>query len=299
MDRRLQLKFLKPGLHTTIQDHGREHFRAFGVPKAGPMDVASAKLANWLVGNPESAPLMEITMVGPVIQIQGQGQIAFTGAPFKLNLNHYPLSMNQSIELSGQHELTIEKALKGCRCYMAVAGNWGLSSWLDSCSASPQSGRDLTPDSIIEKGTTLLIHNPEPVASRSVSRPWKEVSIAATIRVLAGPEYSMFNTAAIKEFLGRKFTISPQSNRMGYRLDSPLANYSSPVEVISSGVVPGTIQVTHSGQLIILLADAQTTGGYPRIANVISVDQDKLAQMRPGDSFSFRVISLKEAYEVF
>jgi antagonist of KipI len=119
------------------------------------------------------------------------------------------------------------------------------------------------------------------------------------IRVLAGPEYSTFNTAAIKEFLGRRFTISPQSNRMGYRLNSPLDNYRTPVEVISSGVVPGTIQVTHSGQLIILLADAQTTGGYPRIANVISVDQDKLAQMRPGDSFSFRLISLKEAYEVF
>ena len=298
MVKQLQLKILKSGLQTTIQDHGREHFRAFGVPKSGPMDLASAQLANWLVGNPESAPLMEITMVGPDIQFQGQGQIAFAGAPFKVILDGQSLPFNRSIEIDGQHNLTIGKAPKGCRCYMAIAGNWGLSSWLDSCSASPQSGTELTPDSVIEKGTTITIYNAKPVGLRSVSRPWIEAP-KPVVRVLAGPEYHLFSTSAIKELLGEEFTITPQSNRMGYRLNNPLDNYRTPVEVISSGVVPGTIQVTHSGQLIVLLADAQTTGGYPRIANVISADQDKLAQMRPGDSFSFRLISLKEAYELF
>ena len=297
MDRSLELTVLKAGLLTTIQDQGRESARAYGVPKAGPMDTSSAKLANWLVGNPESTPVVEFTMNGPVIELNGAGLIAVTGASFKTSLDDILLPQNTSFEVNGRHRLTIGQAQSGCRGYMAVAGNWEIDTWLGSCSTSPQNAAQLTPDSIVSVGQSFTVISSKNIESRSV-KP-SAVAIAETVRVISGPEYHLFDVSTIKEFLVRKYSVLHQSNRMGYRLEDSLTDYVAPIEVISSGVVPGTIQVTHSGQLIILMKDAQTTGGYPRIANVISADQDKLGQMKPGDSFTFRLVSLNHAYEVF
>jgi len=205
------------------------------------------------------------------------------------------LPLNEAIAIKGTHSLSLGNVQSGCRGYLAIAGSWKLQQWLGSCSTSPQNGLELTPDSCIKKGTRITVVSGDQNFPMDLQLPKPLKS--AVIRILAGPEYNLLNTAVIKELLSRKFTISNQSNRMGYRLESSLANYQTPLEVISSGVVPGTIQVTHSGQLIVLMADAQTTGGYPRIANVISDDQDSLAQMKPGDQFRFRLVSLDEAYQ--
>jgi len=298
MDNRIQLTFLKPGLQTTIQDHGREAFRAFGVPQGGPMDLSSAKLANWLVGNPELNPMLEFTLVGPSIQLDGEGHISLTGAHFKTQLDHQPLQQNATVHIKGSHLLTVGRAEYGCRGYMAIAGSWQLKPWLNSCSTPTQLGKGITNDSTIAKGSRFSVYNNKKIPEKSVVTAHLINHPLEPIRVLPGPEYSQFSTRYIKEFLGCQFTVGNQSSRMGYRLDNLLSEYISPIEVISSGVVPGTVQVTHSGQLIILMADAQTTGGYPRIANVISADLDKLAQMKPGDNLRFRLASLKEAYEV-
>ena len=155
-------------------------------------------------------------------------------------------------------------------------------------------GNKFAVNSIIEIGSVLSVINRRKVGLKSALKSTQEQKSVEVIRVLAGPEYSLFSTANIKDFLGKPYAITSQSNRMGYRLDFPLSNYTSPIEVISSGVVPGTIQVTNSGQLIILMADAQTTGGYPRIANVPREDQDKLAQLRPGKHIRFKLVSLND-----
>ncbi len=282
-------------MQTTVQDHGRMSYRAFGVPKSGPMDAGSARKANLLVGNPDFNPVLEFTLQGPVIELLGQGYIAVTGGVFDLKLNQQSIPQNQAIELKGKNKLAIGSAQLGCRGYIAVAGEWLLSPWLESCSTAPQNTAQLTPDSLIQKGSEISI--------KSMVRDLLEFDIPATsapsgvIRILAGPEYHLIDTDSIKELFKTTFTISSQSNRMGYRLNAPLSRYQEPVDIISSAVVPGTIQLTNSGQLIILMADAQTTGGYPRIANVVSADLDVLGQMKPGDQIRFQLVSLKHVFQ--
>ena len=263
------------------------------------MDSGAAHLANWMVGNPEFNPVLEFTLVGPSIQLEGEGHICLTGSHFEAKLDHQRIPQNATVPIKGSHLLTMGRAEFGCRGYLAVAGSWQLKSWLHSCSTPAQMGKGIPDDNIIVKGSRFSVFNSKKVPKKSVVKSHPINKLVETIRVLPGPEYSQFETHSIKEFLGRQFKVGNQSSRMGYRLDTPLSEYNSPIEVISSGVVPGTIQVTHSGQLIVLMVDAQTTGGYPRIANVISADFDKLAQMKPGDHLKFCLVSLKEAFEVF
>ena len=293
MDRKIQLSIINPGLQTTVQDQGREKYRAYGVPRSGPMDVRSARLANLVVGNPEFNPVLEFTLKGPTIKLEGYGNIAITGGRFELLLDHRQISHDQSIEVAGTHTLSIGHVQSGCRGYLAVGGDWQIESWLESYSTSPQNARQLTPESVIAKGTTISVLTP--------NRETPKFNLPVTsldqgvIRIMAGPEYHRIDTDTIKEFLKNRYTISTHSNRMGYRLDNSLSNYKQPIEIISSGVMPGTIQLTDSGQLIVLMADAQTTGGYPRIANVLSTDLDLLGQMKPGDQFRWELVSMNEA----
>ena len=295
MNNPLRITIIRPGLHTTVQDHGRLKYRAFGVPVSGPMDIGSASLANRLVGNSKFNPLLEFTIQGPVLELSGQGHIAITGGHFEALLDQSPMPRNKAIEIDGNRKLSIGNVRSGCRGYLAVGGQWQIKPWLGSCSTAPHNAAQLTPESVIERGSTITVM----VKSRSIPEADipDEPSYTDTIRILAGPEYHRIDTACIKELLDKQFTISNHSNRMGYRLESALSNYQQPLEIISSGVVPGTIQLTDSGQLIVLMADAQTTGGYPRIANVVSADLDLLGQMKPGDDFRLRLVSFNDAYQ--
>jgi len=292
----LKIVCVKPGLQTTVQDSGRDGFQSFGVPIAGPMDRKAAINANRLVGNPDYYPVMEFAVLGPTLEFSGAGVIALTGGPFDCNLDQEPVTWYKPIKLDGTKVLTVGRVAKGCRGYLAVGGKWELESWLNSCSASPQFGSLLTPDSIMSAGKIIRVYA-EATASGAVPETIPERK-GSLLRILAGPEYHQLDTPVIKDILNRDFIISPQSNRMGYRLGPGLISYQDPLEIISSGVVPGTIQLVPSGELIILLADAQTTGGYPRVAHVIRDDQDKLAQMKPDDSVRFKLVSLKEAHKL-
>jgi antagonist of KipI len=294
MSKILKLNIVKPGLHTTVQDQGREAYRAYGIPASGPMDRDSAYLANHLLGNPPDNPVLEFTMIGPEIILEGQGQIAITGGKFDTRLDQDPLGTRQVVAIDGTHRLAIGRVLTGCRGYLAVAGTWNIGRWLGSCSTAAQNPGLVTPESHISKGMIIRV---QPSGSLHLPEITSETDHDGSklIRVIAGPEYDHFDTATIMQLLGDHFTVSNESNRMGYRLNPSLDDYSAPPEIISSGVVPGTIQVAHSGQLIILMNDAQTTGGYPRIANVLSADLSKMGQRAPGDPIKFRLISFNEA----
>lgn len=291
---KLKVTILNPGIQSTIQDHGRKAFHSFGVPVSGPLDRYAAAQANRLVGNPDSNSLLEFTLIGPEVELDGHGLIVITGGSFPFTVNDKPASANQAIEVKGRTILKIGKANLGCRGYLAISGSWLLDPWLDSCSTSPQFGNHLTAQSVMEKGSAFLVE----VLKLTSSSPFRQrIDIGDNIiRVLAGPEYHALDTDVIVQLFEKEFKISPQSNRMGFRMENPVSGYRDPIELISSGVVPGTIQLMPSGHLIVLMADAQTTGGYPRIAHVIQEDQDKLAQMKPGGLVRFGLISLKEAH---
>ncbi|MTI30759.1 biotin-dependent carboxyltransferase family protein [Xanthovirga aplysinae] len=290
--------FKKPGLQTMVQDLGRVGFQAFGVPTSGVMDKSSAKIANWLVGNPRENPVLEITLLGPQIEIKGNCQIALTGGNLSPTLNGNPIPMYETIQVDSGSILSFGRKLGGCRTYLAIRGKWQIKKWLGSYSASAHSGLELTPDSIIQKNSSLQVLSQLPISKRLYSKEQRPIySRSVRVRVLPGPEFDSFSPLAIGHFFSRGYQLTPDSNRMGYRLDGQIKDFNPKREVISSGIIPGTIQITNSGQPIILLADAQTTGGYFRLVNVISHDLDKLAQLMPGDEVWFSLISLEEAKE--
>lgn len=297
MTKILKLSITKPGLHTTIQDHGRWPYRAFGIPAAGPMDWESARRANLLLGNPPDNPVMEFTMIGPVIELEGEGHFVLTGGELSAQFDGKPLLINKVTPITGKLTLSIGRVLTGCRGYLAVAGSWNLSRWLGSCSTAAQNPDLVTPESYIRKGLTITVEQTRPVDLPEIATA-VETDTSPEISIIPGPEYNQFGIFTIKEFLDNQFTVSSESNRMGYRLNPLLSDYSASLEIISAGVVPGTVQVTHSGQLIILMNDAQTTGGYPRIANVVSADLSRLGQKAPGASIKFKLTSLNDTPEV-
>ena len=291
---KINLHIVHPGLQTTIQDQGRHHYAAYGVPIGGALDRYAAQLGNWLVDNPLDHPVLEITYSGPKILIQGGCQIAITGANITPHINEQPIPLWQTITLSDTTTLSFGQLKDGCRCYLAIRGNWNIPTWLGSYSTL--SYGDVT--SALDKGDTLEIHLYPPIETKTFQPPFT-YSNHIEVRVLPGPEFSWFTPASLNNLISQNYRLSPQCNRMGYRLEGQPLKLKEKKEMISSGIIPGTIQVTGSGHPIILLADAQTTGGYPRIANVISTDVDTLAQLKPGDEVKFKIVPLSEAQELY
>ncbi len=287
--------FQKAGLQTTIQDKGRIGYQSYGVPVSGVMDKKAAALANELVENTPETPVLEITLLGPTIKIMGDCQIAITGADLSPKVNQQPILLYKTIQLKDGDTLSFGAVKNGCRAYLAIRGNWQIKKWLDSYSALPYSGDAAMPDSLIQKGTTLQVETIPAIAIKNIPKDAQpNFRKRVRIRVLPGPEFEEFSPYTIAYFFSRGYQLTNDSNRMGYRLDATLIDFKPKREVISSGIMPGTIQITSAGQPVILMMDAQTVGGYYRIANVVSADLDKLAQLKPGDEVWFSLVRLEE-----
>jgi len=281
-------KFNRTGLQTSIQDMGRTGYQHYGVPVGGVMDRSSAKMANWLVGNHPGSPVLEITLTGPEIEILGDCQIALTGADIPASINAVKLPTYETIAVKSGSVLSFGRIQSGCRAYLAIGGMWQVKHWLGSSSFSTYQALNSDLVSIIYKNSAFIV-NTHPFISK---REHPEALIpkfnnSITVTVLPGPEFNMFSDAATDYFFNRKHRITKDANRMGYRMDTIIPDVESKKEVISSGVLPGTIQVTGSGQAVVLMADAQTTGGYLRLGNVITPDIERLAQLKPGDEVRF------------
>ena len=286
MHNTITLEFLKAGLWTTVQDQGRIGHQAFGVPVGGAMDQTAAQLANWLVGNEKESPLLEITLLGPTIQINQAAQIAITGANLSPSINGIPIAMYETVSIEQGTILKFGKIQHGCRAYLAIGGKWMVQKWLDSGSAATTSPAMLTPDSILKKDSILNIQSTSFIEKRTAPTP-PDYTSAIVVDVLAGPEFNNFSSSTIASFFSQEYTIANDSNRMGYRLLGTDLHFESKQEVISSGIVLGTIQISNAGQAILLMRDAHTTGGYPRIAVVAPSDLDRLAQLKPGEKVRF------------
>lgn len=287
MNEAVTLEFLKTGLLTSVQDLGRSGWQQFGVPVSGAMDRVSLINANKLVGNPLDGPCLEITLLGPKIVICGHGLMALTGADLSAKLNDERINVGINFPVTDGDILSFGRCVSGCRAYLAVAGEWQVLKWLGSCSEVPYTKGVAGLPTAIEIGRIISVINRRHVPFTPTEIPG-QLALQHQINVVPGPELSHFSERTVTDFMERNHIISSQSNRMGYRLDSTLKDFEKLSELISSGVVPGTIQITGSGQPIILMADAQTTGGYHRIANVIECDIPILAQMKPGDPIKFQ-----------
>ncbi len=289
------IEVIDSGFHSLIQDKGRFGFQEFGVPVSGVLDADSYRLSNWLVGNSYDTEVLEITMTGPILKFYKDAVIGLTGSNMSPEVDKVKVPLNETVYVSAGSVLSFGRLKSGYRCYLSIRGGLGVVSQMKSKSTyvyakiGGLSGTELTKGDIFQIDTVTKAVNRK-VPKEFLFNQFKMMPI----RVLEGPEYALFSIEDKTMFFSKEFAVSSSSNRMGSRLDGVQLDVPN-VDMISSGVVPGVIQVPSSGKPIILLADAQTIGGYARIANVIKADFPSLAQQRPGDKIRFRAISLEEA----
>ncbi|QHE90633.1 5-oxoprolinase/urea amidolyase family protein [Pandoraea fibrosis] len=295
----------RAGLLTTVQDLGRTRQREFGVASGGAVDPLACAVANRLVGNALSAATLEITMGTCVVRFSTATLVALTGADCHADLDGTPVWSWWRFPVARGQTLTLRPARFGMRTYLAVAGGIDVPETLGSRSTDLAAGFGGFEGRALRDGDRIGIGRAN-AALRKVEplgvRPplWLSDPLAQRVRVLPGPEYDDFTAATHKSFWENPWQVTPNSNRMGYRLagPEPLARKKNRShDLLSHGVLPGVIQVPPSGQPIILLADAQTTGGYPKIGTVITADLWRLGQARLGSTLYFSECSAAEARE--
>ncbi|QNB46810.1 5-oxoprolinase/urea amidolyase family protein [Thermanaerosceptrum fracticalcis] len=295
-------KVIKPGLFTTIQDRGRFGYQQSGMPVAGAMDEFALRVGNILVGNPEGESCLEITLLGPTLEFLSQGLIALTGGDLGAQLNGKELPLWEACEVKAGDILKFTGVKKGCRAYLAVAGGFNAPAVMGSKATYVRGtiggleGRTLREGDILEKGPS----NSAGLAGRKV--PQDDIytlSNHITLRVVLGPQAEAFTAEGINTFLTSSYTVTNEADRMGYRLEGEKIQHQKGADIISDGIVMGSVQVPGHGMPIVMMADRQTTGGYTKIATVITPDLPLLAQAKPGDKVSFRSVSIDEAHSIY
>lgn len=286
-----------PGLFTTVQDLGREGFGPMGVSPSGAADPVSLRVGNRLVGNPEGAAALEMTLVGGAFAFEAAAVIALTGADFGTSIDGVPLPMWGSIEIQKRQTVTLGPSRSGARAYLCVQGGIAVEPFLDSASTHVLSGLGGFQGRALRKGDRLEIGAASPLFRNRTVEPkmLERLQPRKVIRVTDGPQNDWFAKSAWKTFCESAFRVTEQSNRMGIRLEGPPIPLDSSREMITEGVSLGAVQVPPSGQPIILFVEQQTTGGYPKIANVISADVHSLGQLRPRDVIRFERIEMSAA----
>lgn len=306
----MSLRVIKPGLLTTIQDLGRKGFQKHGVIVSGAMDTYSLRIANLLVGNQEGEAALEVTLMGPTFKVEEDCVIAITGGDLSPTIDDRTVPMWRPVYVKKGAILRFGRCKSGCRAYLSVAGGYAISEVLGSKSTylrgqmGGYKGRALQVDDVVlfNGHSTMIKHK------------WTESFLAAkwfvhakeflpsripVIRFLAGSQYEYFTNSSKLQFVRSLFKVSSQSDRMGYRISGPALELQHKRDILSEAVSNGSIQVPPDGNPIILLADRQTTGGYPKIAQVITTDLSLIGQLKPGESIQFSQVTLKEAEQLY
>jgi antagonist of KipI len=280
---------------TTVQDLGRVGYQGLGVPVSGPMDAYSHRLANRVLGNDPRAAALEVTLLGPELLATGDLTCALAGAEIEGRVDGAVAPFNQPFAVPSGARLRFGARVRGARVTLAVRGGFDLPKTLGSRAThlvsrmGPFSGRALRAGDIL------------PVAADTTSstglagQPLDLPEGGAHLRVVPAPHRGRFTDDAWGLLLRALFTVSPQSNRMGYRLDGAMLGHIGAADILSEAMPIGAIQVPASGQPILLMAERQTTGGYATIANVITADLPVAGQLAPGDWIAFRLVTHVEA----
>lgn len=323
----MTIRIIKPGLLTTVQDRGRIGAQKYGVVASGYMDAFAARSANVVVGNSEGDALLEITVMGPVIYFQEDAIISICGGDFSPEIDGEAIPMWCAVYVCAGSTLNVGNSFGGSRTYLAIAGGIDLPHTMGSRSTYLRAGiggfkgRELQAGDVLEvgplrgwqsermmrckakwrgqddrMGNGRCFQKITPFVS-TYMRPQYEQH--PTVRVIRGTEYDWFSDESRRDLERQVYQMLPQSDRMGFRFSGKPLLLKQPKEMISEAVTMGTIQVPSDGNPIILMADRQTTGGYPKIAQVITVDLPIVAQLNPGSTIRFQVISLEEAHQLY
>ncbi|MGE9550805.1 5-oxoprolinase subunit PxpC [Erwinia amylovora] len=289
------LKIIRAGMSTTLQDAGRTGWRQYGVGVGGVLDHPAMETANLLVGNARTSAVLEITLGQFCAEFTRDGWIALTGAGCSAVLDTQPVWTGWRTAVKKGQRLTLKMPVRGMRSYLALSGGFAATPMLGSCSTDVKAGFGGFDGRRIEDGDNLPLGEPQ----HSFSKPAgvRQLLFGNRVRAMAGPEYHEFSPESHEVFWRTSWQLNPQSNRMGYRLQGRPLTRVNQREMLSHGLLPGVIQVPPNGQPIVLMADAQTTGGYPRIACVIEADLYHLAQLRLGEPIHFVHCSLEEALQ--
>ena len=298
----MSITILKPGLLTTMQDAGRFGYQHLGINPSGAMDIRAMQIANALVLNKLEEAVLEFFFPAPVIQFNQSTFIALSGADFGAAIDGISIPINHPVFVPANTVLQFSVKKTKQIGYLSVQGGFDLSEWLNSNStnlkvcAGGHEGRSLSVGDRIGLNTQSV----KSISNSTCSvLPWKasveEFYTNHALRFIPGNEFNLLNDESKNLFCSSSFTILPQSDRMGYRLNGPTLQLSEPLEMISTAVTRGTIQLLPSGQCIILMADNQTTGGYPRIGHIISADFSNLAQKGSSDLLYFSETTIELA----
>ena len=286
-----------PGLLTTVQDLGREGFGPLGVSPSGAADPIALRIGNRLVGNAEGAAALEMTLLGGTFAFPEGACAALAGSDFGATLDGNPVEMWTAFGAKPGQVLRLGPTRSGARCYLCVRGGIQVRRFLGSASTHILSGLGGHEGRALKKGDVLRIGEASGVARkrRLSARVLKELEPRRVLRVTDGPQSDWFSEAAQEVFYESSYRVAEESNRMGIRLNGATIPTASNGEMISEGVALGAIQVPEGGQPIILFVEQQTTGGYPKIANVISADFHSLGQLRPRDEIRLERVEWETA----
>ncbi len=306
----MSITIVKPGLFTTIQDAGRYGYQHLGVPVSGAMDIRAHRLANLIAGNTADQATLECTLMGPTLQFSQACCIALSGADMDAHLNGQAIPNNRPIIIRAGDTLALKQAKHGVRTYLAIYGGFACEPVMGSTSTyirggfGGYEGRALQANDILTPQTPLTDTAKLDTLSEQLwdqqlylPAPWV-YQAKATLRAIRGPQAVLFTEEAVAAFFSAEYRIDPQSDRMGYRLSGPTLDLAAPTQILSEAASFGSIQVPADGQPIVLMADRQTTGGYPKIAHVCTVDLPQIAQAAPGQTLSFRPITLEQAQQL-
>jgi antagonist of KipI len=295
----LTFHVLKPGFFTTIQDLGRYRYLRYGVPISGAMDTFSLTAANDLIGNNPNDAALEITLIGPELQALARTQIAVTGGTISPKINGQDVPMWQTLNIHQGDVVSFGKMESGCRAYLAIRGGIDTPLVLGSRSTyvrggfGGMNGRQLKAGDMIEQFDTQLLEieykMPEELVPQLTNR--------FIAHVILGPQSDMFTEKGIDIFFSSYYEVTLEADRMGYRLNGPLIEHKTKADIVSDALLPGSIQVPKDGKPILIMQDAQTTGGYAKIATTITPDVCMLGQAKPKDTMEFCRISMKEAHK--
>jgi len=315
----MSIKVLQPGLLTSMQDLGRYGYQKHGVIVSGAMDTYSLRIANLLVGNQEGEGALEMALLGPSLQIEKDSLLAITGGNLSPTVNGKTVPMWRPVYIKKGSVLQFGACKSGCRSYLAIAGGYDILEVMGSKSTYLRAGIGGFQGRALQRGDVLEVKSPEGASLERVEyfkrkkspesfvpaswyagrKPIPQTLCLTTIRITRGLQFKYFTSESKSQLLNDSFQVATQSDRMGYRLSGVTLQLEEPLEMISEAVALGTIQVPPDGNPIILLADRQTVGGYPKIGQVALVDVPILAQVRPGAAIRFQEIELEEAERLY
>ncbi|EWY42746.1 urea amidolyase [Skermanella stibiiresistens SB22] len=291
---------IQPGPQATLQDLGRVGWQRFGVAAAGAMDVPSLRAANLLVGNPPGAATIEFTLSGGDYAVEGGTlRLAIAGGSFPLTLDDEPVPPWRGFDLAPGQRLRIGAAPDALRGYLAVSGGFAIRPQLGSLSTHIRSGLGGLDGAALRAGARLpLVTDAPPAGPPLALDPAALPPRRGVLRVVLGPQDDHFTQAGIETFLSGAYAVTGDADRMGYRLSGPEIEHTGDFNIISDGIAAGSVQVPGTRQPIVLLSDRQPTGGYPKIATIITPDLASLGQARPGDRVRFAAVNAVEAVRI-